>query len=130
MGRDRIIEAYIQRLLAWEKPITRATLTRIAEEVGITSGELEAISIQAKAHFTRGRGYIEFGCLDDAINELNQAVALEPDNLEILQALDNGYGLRYNRTREPVDKQTALFIAKRCIELKPDAKEAIVLISS
>ncbi|MGD1949445.1 MAG: hypothetical protein ACFB14_07340 [Leptolyngbyaceae cyanobacterium] len=129
MGRDRIIEAYIQRLLAWEKPITRATLTRIAEEVGITSGELEAISIQAKAHFTRGRGYIEFGCLDDAINELNQAVALEPVNLEILQALANVYGLRYNRTRERVDKQTALFIAKRCIELKPDAKEAMVLIS-
>ncbi|MEM1253158.1 MAG: hypothetical protein AAGI69_12040 [Cyanobacteria bacterium P01_H01_bin.21] len=129
MGRDRIIEAYIQRLLAWEKPITRATLTRIAEEVGITSGELEAISIQAKAHFTRGRGYIEFGCLDDAINELNQAAALEPVNLEILQALANVYGLRYNRTRERADKQTALLIAKRCVELKPDAKEAMVLIS-
>ena len=129
MGRDRIIEAYIQRLLAWEKPITRATLTMIAEEVGITSGELEAISIQAKAHLTRGRGYIEFGCLDDAINELNQAAALEPVNLEILHALANVYGLRYNRTRERSDKQTALLIAKRCVELKPDDKEAIMIIS-
>lgn len=129
MGRDRIIETYIQRLLAWEQPLTNATLTGIAEEVGITHSELEAISAQAQSHLTRGRAYIEFGCLDDAIHELNQSASLDPLNLEVLHTLANTYSQRYNRTQDPADRQKALLIAKRCVELKPEDKEALVLIS-
>ncbi len=129
MGRDRIIEAYIQRLLSWEQPMTQNTLAVIAEEVGITSTELEAITVQANSHLTRGRAYIEFGCLDDAIKELDHAASLEPLNLDVLHTLANTYNLRYNRTHEAADRQKALLIAKRCLELKPDDKEALVLIS-
>ena len=129
MGRDRIIEAYIQRLLSWEQPVTQDTLTVIAQEVGITSGELEAISTQADSHLTRGRAYIEFGCLDDAVKELGQAASLDPLNLDVLHTLANTYNLRYNRTYDAADRQKALLIAKRCVELKPDDKEALVLIS-
>ena len=38
MGRASIIEAYIQRLLAWNKPITPAILKAIAAAMGITQG--------------------------------------------------------------------------------------------
>ncbi|MDV3351039.1 hypothetical protein D0962_15555 [Leptolyngbyaceae cyanobacterium CCMR0082] len=129
MGRDRIIEAYIQRLLAWEKPVTHATLAAIAEEVGITDAELEAINNQAQAHLTRGRAYIEFGCVDDAVKELNQAANLDPLNLEVLHSLANVYNLRHNRTKDATDRQRSLLVARRCVELKPDDKEALVLIS-
>lgn len=129
MGRDRIIEAYIQRLLSWEQPVTQNTLAVIAEEVGITSTELEAITVQASSHLTRGRAYIEFGCLDDAIKELDYAASLEPLNLDVLHTLANTYSLRYNRNHDAADRQKALLIAKRCVELKPDDKEALVLIS-
>lgn len=129
MGRDRIIEAYIQRLLAWETPVTQATLTAVAKEVGLTGEELEAITTQSEVHLTRGRAYIEFGCLDDAVKELNQAATLAPLNLEILHSLANTYNLRHNRTSDLADRQKALMIAKRCVELKPDDKEALVLIS-
>ncbi len=129
MGRDRIIEAYIQRLLTWEKPLTSATLTVIAEEVGITGNELDAIRSQADSHLTRGRAYMEFGCLDDAIKELNQSVSLDPLNLDGLHTLANAYSQRHNRTNDKADRQKALLVAKRCVELKPDDKEALVLIS-
>ncbi|MEM9266625.1 MAG: FxLYD domain-containing protein [Cyanobacteria bacterium P01_F01_bin.13] len=129
MGRDRIIEAYIQRLLAWEKPITSSTLRAIAKEVGITGPEVDAISLQAKAHFTRGRNYIEFDCLNDAIEELTQAMALDPINLDVLHSLAHAYYLRYNREGDISDRQWALMVAKRCVELKPNDKEALVLIS-
>ncbi|ESA37094.1 tetratricopeptide repeat domain protein [Leptolyngbya sp. Heron Island J] len=129
MGRDRIIEAYIQRLLSWEQPVTQDTLAVIAQEVGITSDELTAISTQADSHLTRGRAYIEFGCLDDAVKELGHAASLEPLNLDVLHTLANTYNLRYNRTHDADDRQKALLVAKRCVELKPDDKEALVLIS-
>ena len=129
MGRDRIIEAYIQRLLAWETPVTQVTLTSVAEEVGLTHEELEAITTQAQTHLTRGRAYIEFGCLDDALNELSQAATLAPLDLEILHLLANTYNLRHNRTSNLADRQNALMVAKRCVDLKPDDKEALVLIS-
>ncbi|MBE9068569.1 hypothetical protein IQ260_18135, partial [Leptolyngbya cf. ectocarpi LEGE 11479] len=129
MDRDRIIEAYIQRLLAWEKPVNQDTLAAISKEVGITPAEMHAVRRQAKAHFTRGRNYIEFGVLNDAINELTQAMSLDPLNLEILHCLANAYNLRYNRENEPADRQKALLVAKRCVELKPSDKEALVLIS-
>ncbi|MBX2865090.1 MAG: hypothetical protein KTR27_16180 [Leptolyngbyaceae cyanobacterium MAG.088] len=129
MGRDRIIEAYIQRLLSWEQPLTSNTFAVIAEEVGITKSEVDAISVQSKSHLTRGCAYVEFGCLDDAINELNQSASLAPLNLDVLHALANAYNQRYNRTNDKADRQKALLIAKRCIKLKPDDQESLVLIS-
>ncbi|MBT9314656.1 FxLYD domain-containing protein [Leptothoe spongobia] len=129
MDRDRIIEVYIQRLLAWEKPVTADTLAAISKEVGITPAEMHAIKRQAKAHFTRGRSYVEFGCLNDAVDEMTQATSLDPLNLDILHALANAYNLRYNRENDPTDRQRALLVAKRCLELKPNDKEALVLIS-
>ncbi|MEM9485676.1 MAG: FxLYD domain-containing protein [Cyanobacteria bacterium P01_F01_bin.116] len=129
MDRDRIIEAYIQRLLAWEKPVTPNTLAAISKEVGITPAEMHAIKRQAKAHFTRGRNYAEFGCLNDAVDEMTQATSLDPLNLEILHGLANAYNQRYNRESEPADRQRALMVARRCVELKPNDKEALVLIS-
>lgn len=129
MDRDRTIEAYIQRLLAWEKPLNKNTLVAIAKEAGVTPAEMDAIKRQANAHFTRGRNYIEFGVLNEAIEELTQAVALDPLNLDILHALANTYNLRYNREHDLADRQQALMVAKRCVELKPNDKEALVLIS-
>ena len=129
MDRDRIIEAYIQRLLAWEKPVTPDTLAAISKEVGITPAEMHAVRRQAKAHFARGRNYVQFGCLNDAIEEMTQATSLDPLNLDILHSLANAYNLRYNRESESEDRQRALTVAKRCVELKPNDKEALVLIS-
>ncbi|MEM9807623.1 MAG: hypothetical protein AAF959_20355 [Cyanobacteria bacterium P01_D01_bin.56] len=129
MDRERIIEAYIQRLLAWEKPLNKGTLAAISKEVGITPAEMHAIKRQAMAHFARGRNYIQFGCINDAIDELTQAMAIDPLNLDLLHTLANAYNQRYNRENDDADRQKALLVAKRCVELKPNDKEALVLIS-
>ncbi|MGD1858037.1 MAG: hypothetical protein ACFB2W_27690 [Leptolyngbyaceae cyanobacterium] len=129
MDRDRIIEAYIQRLLAWKKPVTPDTAATISKEVGITPAEMHAVKRQAKAHFTRGRSYIKQDSLDDGIHEMTQAMALDPLNLEILHELASAYNQRHTRESDEADKQRALLVAKRCVELKPNDKEAQVLIS-
>ncbi|MEM1253159.1 MAG: hypothetical protein AAGI69_12045 [Cyanobacteria bacterium P01_H01_bin.21] len=130
MGRASIIEAYIQRLLAWNKPITPAILKAIANEMGITQGELDAINLKVKAHLTRGRNFVEFGCLDNAIDELNQAKSLNPADLEVLRTLAEIHNLRYTEENSLADREYGLLIAQRCLELKPNDKEALALIKS
>ncbi|EKV00365.1 hypothetical protein Lepto7375DRAFT_2473 [Leptolyngbya sp. PCC 7375] len=130
MGRASIIEAYIQRLLELNQPVTPAILEAIAKEVGITKGEIEAINVQVKGHLSRGQNYIEFGYLDKALDEFNQAKALNPISLDVLFALVEIYNLRYKQDSGLEDRQEAIRLAKRCIELQPQDKEAQALVRS
>ena len=130
MGRASIIEAYIQRLLAWNKPITPEILKAIADEVGMTQGELDAINLKVKAHVTRSRNFVEFDRLDNAIDELNQAKSLNPADLEVLRMLAEIHNLRYTQESSLADREYGLLIAQRCLELKPNDKEALALMKS
>ncbi|MEM1240649.1 MAG: hypothetical protein AAGI45_12475 [Cyanobacteria bacterium P01_H01_bin.26] len=127
MSLASVIEAYTQRLLAWEKPITPTVLKAIADEVGITAGELASISQTVQTHLARGLDYLELGQFEQAINELNQAKALEPVNLEVLHALADTYSQRYAQTNRGADKHQAMLIAKRCVQLSPGDKKALTL---
>ncbi|MEM6254678.1 MAG: hypothetical protein AAF821_17325 [Cyanobacteria bacterium P01_D01_bin.156] len=129
MGQARIIEAYIQKLLDWDKPLDKNTLATISKEVGISPAEMHAVKRQAMAHISRGRNYLKSDSLDDAIDEFTQAMKLDPLNLDLLHALANAYNQRYTRANAADDRQKALLVAKRCVALKPNDKEALVLIS-
>ncbi len=128
MGRASIIEAYIQRLLELKQPLTESILNAIAEEVGITSGELESINQQVQVHLTRGYNYTEVGDLDNAIRELTRAQSLNPVNLEVLNALANAYNQRYCQDIRPEDRQQALVMARRYLELNPNNREVLSLV--
>ncbi|MEM8611326.1 MAG: hypothetical protein AAGF93_04850 [Cyanobacteria bacterium P01_H01_bin.105] len=130
MGRASIIEAYIQQLLAWNKPITSSIIKAIAEEIGITQGELDAIKHKVQSHLARSHNYREFDDLDRAINELNQAQALDPVNGEVLYTLAETYSQRYHQDSRVADKQQALMTAKRCVDLWPNDKDALTLVHS
>lgn len=130
MGRASIIEAYIKQLLEWNQPISPSILKAIANEVGITKGELEAIHLKAQAHLTKAYDYLGLGYLDQAIAELTQAKDLDPVNLEILINLANAYKLRYNQDSNVADQQQALQMARRCVALKPYGKGAQALLRS
>ncbi|MBE9070999.1 hypothetical protein IQ260_30645, partial [Leptolyngbya cf. ectocarpi LEGE 11479] len=130
MGRDLIIEQYIQRLLDWEEPVTAKTLSALAEEAGLGPDELAAVQKKAQDHLERGRNYLDFDRLDDAIDELTQATTLDPLNFESLQSLTYAYDQRYGKQKDPADKDQAIALAKRCLELKPSDEDAVILISS
>lgn len=128
MGSDRIIETYIQRLRNWEAPMTADRLNALAEEVGLAPDDMAAVQQKAQDHLERGQGYLEFGRLDDAINELTQATSLDPLNFESLQSLTYAYDQRYGRHKKAADKKQAIALAKRCSEIRPD--EPAMLISA
>ncbi|MEM8611328.1 MAG: hypothetical protein AAGF93_04860 [Cyanobacteria bacterium P01_H01_bin.105] len=130
MSRDRIIETYIQRLLSWKKPITADQLSALATEVGLDSDDMAAVQQQAQDHLERGRNYLDFNCLDEAIDELTQAVTLDPLGFESLQALAYAYDQRYGKQKNAKDKKQAIALAKRCLEASPSDAEAVMLISA
>lgn len=130
MGRDRIIETYIQRLRSWEEPLTADSLDTIAQEVGLEPDDLAAVQQKAQDHLERGRSYLEFSCLDEAIDELNQAMALDPLNLEGLQSLTYAYDQRYVKRKHASDKKQAIALAQRCLELDPNGEASVMLIST
>lgn len=130
MGRDRIIEDYIQRLSNSKEPFTADTLSKLAKEVGLEPDDIAAVKQQSQAHLEHGRDYFYFNCLDEAIDELTQAITLDPLNFEGLQTLAYVYDQRYGKQKNSADKNQALALAKRCRELRPDDKDAVALISS
>lgn len=130
MGRDLIIEDYLQRLLNWEEPVTAETLTALAAEVGLGPDDVAAIKQHAQGHLERGRSYLEFNCFDEAIEELTQATSLDPLNFEILQTLTYAYDQRYGKEKNLADKKQAIALAKRCLELNPNDAGSVILISS
>ncbi|MBX2865089.1 MAG: hypothetical protein KTR27_16175 [Leptolyngbyaceae cyanobacterium MAG.088] len=130
MGRDRIIENYVQRLRNWEEPITADNLSAIAEEVGLGPDDMVVVQQKAQESFELGRNYLEFDCLDDAIENLTVARSLDPLNLETIQTLAYAYDLRYGKHKNPRDKKQAIALAQRCLEINPNSQKAVALISS
>ncbi len=128
MGRASIIEAYIQQLLAWDQPITPSALKAIAQQFGITEGELAAIDLKVENHLTRSHNYLDIGNLNSAIDELVQASTLDPINVEVLSTLADLYYQRYQRESHLSDRQQTLLVAKRCVELYPNNKKALALL--
>lgn len=128
MGRASIIEAYIQLLLAWDKPISPENLKAIAQEVGITTGELSAIRVKVQNHLNRSRRHLDIGNLNSAIDEIVQASNLDPINPNVLSTLAELYYQRYEQESNLADRQQTLLIAKRCVELYPNNKKALALL--
>lgn len=130
MSRDRIIETYVERLLAWKDPITVEKLDDLAAEVGLSPEDIAAVRKQAQNHLARGKNYLDFDCVEDAIEKLTQAASLDPLNLDILQTLAAAYENRYQQDKKPADKIAAIQTAKRCLDVAPDDAKATKLIAS
>ncbi|MEM6254679.1 MAG: hypothetical protein AAF821_17330 [Cyanobacteria bacterium P01_D01_bin.156] len=128
MGRASIIEAYIQQLLAWDQPITPDVLNTIAQELGITAGELAAIKLKVQNHLERSRSYRDVDNFNSAIDELVQASNLDPVNADVLNALAELYYQRYQKESNLLDRQQTRLIANRCVELYPNDKDALALL--
>lgn len=130
MGRDRIIETYIQRLLEWEEPPTAERLNALAQEIGLDSDDIATVQQKAQEHFEQGRHHLDADRLDDAIDELTQATALDPLNLESLQTLTYAYDQRYGKQKNVADKHQAIALANRCQAMSPGHESPVILISS
>ncbi|MBL1211358.1 hypothetical protein [Geminocystis sp. GBBB08] len=127
------IELYIQRVTELsqlgQKIPTNEELLIIASELGITDQEIASAQKQSQAHFIRAKGYVTLSHWDDAIAELQEALAFNPFNLPMLHLLINAYLGRWKKTHNKQDEDQINFRVKQCLEIQPDDQESLKLLA-
>lgn len=103
-------------------------LEKIASDLGITAGEIETAQKQSQNHFIRAQGYFKLKHWDDAITELQEAIAFNPSNLEMLLLLANSHFGRWDQKHSKEDQEQIKFRIRQCLEIKPDHEESLKLI--
>ncbi|HAC63881.1 MAG TPA: hypothetical protein DCF68_10170 [Cyanothece sp. UBA12306] len=128
-----VIENYIQRVTELSQSSQRIPTTeeleQIASELGIEPEEIEAAQKQSHDHYIRAQGYMGLKHWDDAICELQEAVAFNPSNLDMLVTLASSYMGRWQEKHHPEDEKNIRFRIRQCLAIKPDCQEALNLLS-
>jgi len=132
-SQDQTLQRYVKRVFELRQQsyaaLDFAALQNIAIELGMTSTDLQVARTQAQAHLTRGQGYLQYRRWQDAIDELEEAAALNPLDVATVYHLARAYKGRYFTTYQVADKQTAMLLARHCLELKPDHQPALELLN-
>ncbi len=121
--QDSTLSAYLKRVMALKEELRRTPsdeeLKSVAREVGLSDDDLAAIDRAATDHAVRGQSYLEHGRYDDAITELEEAVAVAPRRVEWLQSLAEAHAGRFHDARAPADAERAEALARLCLEIDP-----------
>lgn len=118
-----ILTTYLQRVLALKDRRRRVPsaeeLEDIAKELGLSEADLAAVAQAAEDHTLRGRGFMRRGRWDDAITELEEAVALSPRDVERLHALARAHAGKWQEGGEATSRERAERLARECLDLDP-----------
>ncbi len=128
---DEIFRQFIAKALEIQaeknsQALSNEEMRQVAASMGITPADLEAAY---NAYWQRGTSFVRLNNWDDAITELEQAVALKPDQPRVIYALAHAYRMRWKLTNNRGDQAHALALANRCAELDPSHFESLQLIS-
>ncbi len=133
---DDIIQAYIQQILKiqeqqkhGEGPLTKSEMTQMAADLGMTEDDLAMIERHFNDYLVRGKGYSKYEDWDSAIEELSQAVMLNPAHVEALYALANAHKHRWLLKRNKEDLNNAKNYARRTLKINPAHDPALKLAS-
>ncbi|WP_373478909.1 hypothetical protein [Geminocystis sp.] len=130
---NQAIENYIKRVTELsqlgQKIPSNEELLKIASELGISDEEIIYAQRQSQAHFIRAQGYSNLCHWDDAIAELEEALAFNPFNLPMLHLLINCYLGRWKEKHNKQDEQQINFRVKQCLEIQPNDQESLDLLA-
>ncbi len=130
---DDRLQRYINKMLQLqneqrEKPLTEQELKEIAFEIGMSEEDWQASQESYKAHLKIGEGHLSYRNWEKAIQELEQANALNPNSLEATQGLANAYLAQWKEDKSPNNKTLAEKFANAALQIKPgDTKSMYVL---
>jgi LemA protein len=121
---DDRLQRYINKMLLLqddqrEKPMTDQELKEIALEIGMSEEDWKASQETAKAHLKSGQGHLTYGNWKGAIQELEQANALNPNSVEATYGLANAYKESWIETKNLQDQNLAEKYAQRALQLQP-----------
>lgn len=130
---NNVIDNYIQRVTEWSQSSQRIPTTEelenIAAELGIEPEEIQAAQKQSHDHYVRAQGYMRLKHWDDAIAELQEAVAFNPSNLDMLVSLASAHMGRWQTYHRQEDEENIRLRIRQCLVIKPDCDDALNLLA-
>ncbi len=130
---NNVIDNYIQRVTEWSQSSQRIPTTEelenIAAELGIDPEEIQASQKQSHDHYVRAQGYMRLKHWNDAIAELQEAVAFNPSNLDMLVSLASAHMGRWEAHHRKDDEVNIRLRIRQCLVIKPDCDEALNLLA-
>ncbi len=130
---NNVINNYIQRVTEWSQSSQRIPTTEelenIAAELGIDPEEIQAAQKQSHDHYVRAQGYMRLKHWDDAIAELQEAVAFNPSNLDMLVSLASAHMGKWQGSYRREDENNIRLRIRQCLVIKPDCEEALNLLA-
>ena len=131
--RNEAIENYIQRVTELtqlgHRVLSNEELLKIASELGISDEEIAIAQQQSQAHYLRAQGYYNLAHWDEAITELEDALAVNPFNLPMLHLLVKSHLGRWQKKHNRQDEEQIKIRIKQCLEIQPDDQESLKLLA-
>ncbi|MFN3315265.1 MAG: tetratricopeptide repeat protein, partial [Raineya sp.] len=134
MDEQQKIDAYIRQMMEIkarkEQEQIKSDLREISMELGMSEEDLQAIEEERKKLVILGRGFVQHQQADDAINALEKAYSLNPDDAETLSLLAQAYGVKFVQTnQQPFKKKSEEFAAQALLQ-NPEDQKALALLQS
>jgi phage shock protein PspC (stress-responsive transcriptional regulator) len=131
---DDMIQAYINKVLKIQqeqrqRPLNVDEMNRIAEELGMSESDRAFIQKKLKDYVARGQGYSRYEDWDSAIEEFEQALALNPFNVDVLYGLANAHKHRSMLKKNKDDINWAKGYAKRALQINANHDASLKLVS-
>ncbi|MFM1841539.1 MAG: hypothetical protein RLZZ490_270 [Cyanobacteriota bacterium] len=132
--QNGVIEDYIQRVTelsqSTQRIPTTSELEAIATELGIDPAEIQAAQKHSQDHYTRAQGYMRLKYWDDAIAELQEAIAFNPSQPEMLICLGQAHLGRWRQKHQKEDVEQLHLRVKQCLSIQPDSEGALNLLAT
>ena len=127
-----VIDNYIQRVTELSQSTNRIPtneeLEKIASDLGIGPEEIQFAQKQSQDHFIRAQGYARLKYWDEAIEELQEAIAFNPANVEMLLSLAQAYLGRWHLKHQRADEEQIRLRVRQCLMVQPDSEDALNLL--
>jgi len=131
--QNGVIEDYIQRVTELSQSTQRipsaSELEAIATELGIDPSEIQAAQKYSEDHYVRAQGYMRLKYWDDAIEELEEAIAFNPGQSEMLICLGQAHLGRWQQKHQKEDAEQLHLRVRQCLSLQPNSEEALNLLA-
>lgn len=134
MDEQQKIDAYIKQMMEIkarkEQEQVKSDLREISLELGMSQEDLQAIEEERKKLIVLGRGFVQHQQADDALNALEKAYSLNPDDAQTLSLLAQAHGIKFVQTNQAQHKKKSEEFAAQALLQNPEDQAALALLQS
>jgi tetratricopeptide (TPR) repeat protein len=131
-SNDTLLEKYIFKLMELKanrvETLTPEDLHQIALDLGLSTDDLTFFTQEAENHKKRGLSYISAKRLEEAQQELDKALTINPLNADYKYQMANIYLLKWKQEKGKQNLKMAENWAKQCLDLQPSHQLAVEIL--